>query len=150
MKTWQSWLVITAGVLLAAHTSAGILYSSVGSLVLAVLLISFFNTVLRPVLVLFTLPFIIFSLGLGLVFINAALLKLVAWIVPGFEVLTWVSAFWGALVIGITHFFANQKLGGKQEGKPRVNVSFQRHGPHARKSPRPARERISGEDVIDI
>jgi putative membrane protein len=94
-------------VLLAAFTSSGIDFDSGATLILVVFLLSLFNLILKPVLVLFTLPFIIFTLGFGLWIINALLLLLVSELVPGFYVDSFLSALWGSLVISMTSLITN-------------------------------------------
>mgnify|MGYP006193178387 FL=1 len=93
--------------LLAAFTSSGIDFDSGATLILVVFLLSLFNLILKPVLVLFTLPFIIFTLGFGLWIINALLLLLVSELVPGFYVDSFLSALWGSLVISMTSLITN-------------------------------------------
>jgi putative membrane protein len=56
-------------------------------------------------LVLFTLPFILLTMGLGLVVINALLFLLVGRLVEGFSVGGFWSAFWAAVIVGLTNFF---------------------------------------------
>ncbi|HXQ79778.1 MAG TPA: phage holin family protein, partial [Opitutaceae bacterium] len=67
------WLVLALGVVIATHLIPGIHCSDLGALIAVVVLLSFFNAILKPVLVLFTLPFIIVTMGLGIVVINAIL-----------------------------------------------------------------------------
>jgi len=94
-------------VLLAAFTSSGIDFDSGTTLILVVFLLSLFNLILKPLLVLFTLPFIIFTLGFGLWIINALLLLLVSELVPGFYVDSFLSALWGSLVVSMTSLITN-------------------------------------------
>lgn len=108
----RSWALIALGVLIAAHTSEGISYNSTGSLVLAVLLVSLLNVFLRPILMLFTLPFIILTLGVGLVVINALIIWLTGAIVPGFHVATFWSALWAAVVVALCTLLVNLLIGG--------------------------------------
>jgi putative membrane protein len=56
-------------------------------------------------LTLISIPLIIITLGLFLIVINAALLKFTAWLVPGFFVADWLSAFFGSIIISIVTFF---------------------------------------------
>jgi putative membrane protein len=103
----QNWVLIALGVLLAAHTSSGIRYDDGASLVLVVLLFSLFNLVLKPLLVFFTLPFIMVTFGLGIWIINAVVLMFVSELVPGFHVASFSSALWGAFVISLTSLVVN-------------------------------------------
>ena len=65
------------------------------------------NTYLRPFVVLLTLPINILTLGLFTLVINAAMLKLVSWLIPAFHVEGFWTAIGGALVISIVSFLLN-------------------------------------------
>jgi len=99
------WAVSALGVLIAAAVIPGISYDEGSDLVIVVLLLSFLNAFLRPILVLFTLPFVIFTLGFGILFINALLFMLAAHLVDGFHVAGFLSAFFGALIVGLVSIF---------------------------------------------
>ncbi len=105
-----SWLLIALGVFLSTYTSSGIEYESWGTLVAVVIVLSILNLFLKPLLVFFTLPFVIISLGLGVWLINAVLLMLAGKIVEGFHVASFVSALWGAFVISVTSMIANMVI----------------------------------------
>lgn len=97
------WLVLALGVTLATKIVPGIKCDDGMTLFIVVVLLSFFNAVVRPILVLFTLPFIVLTMGVGLVVINALLFLLVGRLVDGFLVDGFWSALWGALIVGITN-----------------------------------------------
>ncbi len=101
------WMVLALGVVIAAHVVHGIHYSDFGSLVLAVIVLSFVNAVLRPVLVLFTLPFIFVTMGLGILVINAFLFWIVGHLTGGFTVDGFWPALGGSLVLSVTSFVMN-------------------------------------------
>lgn len=126
-------MVLALGVAIAAHVVHGIHYTDFGALALAVVLLSFFNAVLRPVLVLFTLPFIIVTMGLGIVVINAFLFLIVGHMVDGFRVDGFWPALWGSVVLSLTNFAMSglMRSPGQRPPPPR--------GPGA-----------AGGDVIDI
>lgn len=73
----------------------------------AALLLGIFNAVLRPVLILLTLPISLLSFGLFILVINGLLLKLVAWMVSGFTVQGFWPAVFGALLISVTSWLLN-------------------------------------------
>ncbi len=73
----------------------------------AALLLGIFNAVLRPVLILLTLPLSLLSFGLFILVINGFLLKLVAWMVSGFTVQGFWPAVFGALLISGTSWLLN-------------------------------------------
>lgn len=89
-------------VFLASQIVPGIAVETVSAGVAAVILLAFLNAIVRPILYLFTLPFIILSLGLFMVVINALLLHLVAFLVKGFVVEGFWPSIWGALIISVT------------------------------------------------
>lgn len=104
------WSVLALGVALAAKIIPGIAYKDGETLLVVVLLLSFFNAILKPLLVLFTLPFILLTLGIGMLVINALLFFWVGRLVEGFHVADFWSALWGALIVSITNIVLNGLL----------------------------------------
>lgn len=90
-----------AGLWLAAHVVPGIAYDSLGSLLAAAFLLGIINAVIRPVLVILTLPITLITLGLFLLVINALTLELTAFFLRGFHVHGFWAAFWGALLVSV-------------------------------------------------
>lgn len=101
------WLVLALGVMLATKIVRGISCEDGGTLIAVVLLLSLFNAILRPLLVLFTLPFIVVTMGLGVVVINALLFLLVGRLVDGFHVAGFWSAVGGSLVVSVTNWLVS-------------------------------------------
>ena len=97
------WVVLALGVMLATKIVPGIACEDGPTLLAVVLLLNFFNAILKPLLVLFTLPFILFTLGLGVVLINALLFLFVGELVQGFVVNGFWSALGGSLVVSLTN-----------------------------------------------
>lgn len=95
------WLVTTVAVLAAAHVIPGIRYDNWGSLLGASLLLGIINAFVRPVLLLLSIPWIIFTMGLFIFVINALLLLFVAAMVQSFHVDGFWSAFFGSIIISI-------------------------------------------------
>jgi putative membrane protein len=106
------WLILALGVTLATKLIPGIRCDDGGTLVAVVLLLSLFNAILKPVLVLFTLPFILLTLGLGMIVINALLFLAAGRLVSGFHVASFGSAIGGALVISLTNLVLNRMTRG--------------------------------------
>lgn len=77
--------------------SHSVRFDSTGALVLSALLFGIAHAVLKPILVILTLPVTVLTLGLFLLVINALILMLVAWLVPGFH----VAGFWPAVGVGL-------------------------------------------------
>lgn len=105
-----SWLVLAVGVFLATKIVGGITCDSLPTLVAVVLLLGFLNAILRPVLLLFTLPFIVLTLGLGVVVINALLFLIAGNLVAGFHVHGFWPAVGGALVVSVTNLVLGRTL----------------------------------------
>jgi putative membrane protein len=104
------WIVLALGVVIATHIVPGIHCSDTQALVVAVLLLSLFNALLKPVLLLFTLPFIILTMGVGILVINAILFLFVGRLVQGFTVDGFWSALGGSLVLSVTSIVMNGLL----------------------------------------
>ena len=114
------WLVLALGVTLATRIVPGIRCDDGMTLIAVVVLLSFFNAILKPLLVLFTLPFILVTMGLGVVVINALLFMFVGRLVEGFFVAGFWPAVGGSLVVSITNLLLSAfvKGGGKKRGPP--------------------------------
>lgn len=104
------WLVLALGVALSTKIVPGISYDSGLTLLTVVLLLSFLNVVVKPILLLFSLPFIILSLGIGVWLINALLFYFVGRLVDGFHVAGFGAALWGALIVSLTNLILNRLL----------------------------------------
>lgn len=88
----KSWVIVAFGVLIASNTASGIHYDSYGTLLVVVILLSACNVFLKPLLMLFSLPFIILTFGIGIWVINALLFLFVGALVSGFYVDSFSSA----------------------------------------------------------
>ena len=97
------WTVLALGVTLATKMVPGISCNDTTTLFIVVVVLSFLNAVLKPLLVLFTLPFIVFTMGLGIVLINAFLFLLVSRLVEGFQVASFGWALVGANIVSVTN-----------------------------------------------
>ena len=103
-------LVLAVGVILSTKLVPGISCEDSNTLMIVVLVLSFFNAVLKPLLMLFTLPFILLSLGIGIWVINAILFYSVGRLVPGFHVTGFGSALLGSLIVSVTSMVMNRLL----------------------------------------
>ena len=104
----QSWLINTLAVLLAAYIVQGIHYEKPLDLLVASLLLGILNAVLRPIIMMLTLPLVILTLGLFMLVINASLLYFVGFVLrPHFYVEGFGPAFWGALLISLVSVILN-------------------------------------------
>ena len=95
-------LIVNAAALwVAAQLVPGIVVAGLTPLLLAALVLGLINAIVRPVLVILTLPLTLLTLGLFIFVLNAFCLWLTSRIVPGFEVQTFGAALLGALVVSI-------------------------------------------------
>ena len=108
MRGFLTRLVITAlGLWVASAIVPGVVILGWGNLFIAALLLGMANAFVRPVLLIITLPLTILTLGLFLFVLNGLSLALVAWLMPGFSVSGLWAATLGAIVVGLTSWFAN-------------------------------------------
>ncbi|HRE84473.1 MAG TPA: phage holin family protein [Opitutaceae bacterium] len=110
------WAVLALGVTLASEIIPGISYDNGRTLIAVVLVLSLLNAVLKPLLVLFTLPFILLTLGLGMVLINALLFLFVGRLIEGFHVAGFWSALGGAAIVSLTNLLLAQMMRGRPPG----------------------------------
>ena len=120
----KSLIASILAVLIASNTASGIYADSAEAFFVAVLLLGIFNIFLKPLLLLFSLPFIVLTFGLGIWIINAALFFLVGSMVDGFHVESFASALWGAFVLSLINFIGSIFFGDLK--KSRVTVKFNR------------------------
>lgn len=129
MRGFAFRLLITAlGLWAAALVIPGVHLAGIGTLVVAALLLGIVNAVIRPVILILTLPLTVLTLGLFILVVNGISLALVAWLVPGFYVSGIGSAILGAIVVGLTSWFASTFVGssGRLEHIRRVEVRGRR------------------------
>ena len=101
MKIIVRWLLLAAALLLVARLYSGVVVSSFGSAMIAAFVIGLFNTLLRPVLVLLTLPVTVLTLGLFLFVINALMFYFAAAVLGGFHVTGFGAALLGSLLYSL-------------------------------------------------
>ena len=101
------------GLWLAQKLVPGIQFDDSGTLLAAALLLGFVNAIVRPLVVFFTLPLTIVTLGLFLLVVNAAMLGLVAALLEGMHVAGFGSALLGSIVVGLTGWVASWYIGPK-------------------------------------
>jgi len=94
------WLVLVVGLYLVTRITP-ISYNSPKDLLWAALVLMVFNAIIKPILVFFTLPLVLLTLGLFLFIINAIILYCVPDLVPGFHVPGFFSAFIGSLILSL-------------------------------------------------
>ena len=95
------WLINTVALLAVAYLLPGVTVASFASALVAALVLGLVNAVIRPILILLTLPATLLTLGLFLFVINALMFWLVAEIVPGFKVSGFMAALLGSILYSV-------------------------------------------------
>lgn len=107
---WR-WAINAFALWVATLVFEGLRFTGVLPLVIASLVFGLVNAVVRPVLVLLTLPLTVVTLGLFILVINALLLMLVAAVVPGMLLGGFWTAFFAAIFIAIISYLTNRLIG---------------------------------------
>ncbi len=95
------WMLLAAALLLVAHLYPGVKVSSFGAAMAAALVLGLLNALVRPLLVLLTLPVTLLTLGLFLFVINALMFWAAAWLLQGLEVNGFGAALVGSLIYSV-------------------------------------------------
>lgn len=122
------WLVLTAAVLASSWFLDGIRVSGFLPALLAAGLLGILNAVLRPLLIILTLPINILSLGLFTFVVNALLLKIVSALIPGFDVYGFWTAVFGAIIIGGVSWLLSLFIGGRGRVERYDSIDLKRRG----------------------
>jgi putative membrane protein len=101
MKLILRWLLLAAALLLLANLKLGVTVASFGAAMIAALVLGLLNTLVRPLLVLLTLPVTVLSLGLFLFVINALMFWSAAGVLDGFKVTGFGAALIGSLIYSL-------------------------------------------------
>ncbi len=104
MKIFLHWLIAAAAIGIAAYIIPGVTIDPISALIAAVVL-GALNLFIRPVLLILTLPITVITLGLFSLVINALLVLLAAYLVPGFSVASFWTAFLFAFVLAVINWF---------------------------------------------
>ncbi|MBK9360834.1 MAG: phage holin family protein [Rubrivivax sp.] len=101
LKLIVRWLLLAAALLLVANVDAGVSVAGFGAAMVAALVLGLLNTLVRPLLVLLTLPVTLLTLGLFLFVINALMFWAAASLLQGFNVTGFGAALIGSLIYSI-------------------------------------------------
>lgn len=113
-------LITGIAVFLAVMIVPGLEVDSVYAGLAAILVLTFLNVLIRPILFVLTLPLIVLSLGLFLIVVNAFLLELTAYLVKGFSVTGFWPAVGGAVVISLVTTILNAWTSDPRPQEPRA------------------------------
>lgn len=98
MKILVRWLLLAAALLLVTYLYPEVTVSGFGAAMVAALVLGLLNSLVRPVLVLLTLPVTLLTLGLFLFVINALMFWAASWLLEGFQVSGFLAALVGSLI----------------------------------------------------
>jgi putative membrane protein len=102
-------------VLCAAWLIPGLHVDTPATAIIAGIALGLVNAIVRPLLILLTLPLTLITLGLFIFVVNAICLALVAWLVPGFSISGFAAALVGALVISLVSWILSAILVDKKD-----------------------------------
>jgi putative membrane protein len=108
---WQfiiTWLATTVSLIVTASIVPGFAIVSFSSAVVGAAVLGLVNAVVKPILILFTLPLTILTLGLFLLVVNAIALGLVSYLTPGLTIAGFFPAVFGSIVLTIVSGLINQ------------------------------------------
>ncbi len=106
-------LITALGLWLATVVVPGVHIADNVTLIWAAVLLGVVNAIVRPLLIVLTLPITFLTLGFFLLVINAGMFGLVAWLLDDFQVSGFIPALFGAIVVGISAWFASGFIGPK-------------------------------------
>jgi putative membrane protein len=104
-------LIAALGLWLAAAVLPGVSYRGWLDLLLAALLLGLVNAIVRPIVFLLTLPLTILTLGLFLLVVNAAMIGLVALLLPGFMVSGLIAGILASIIVGVVSWIGGVVMG---------------------------------------
>jgi putative membrane protein len=107
MKWIVKIVVVALALLLAQQIVPGISVSSFATALIVALVLGVINLIIRPVLLILTLPITIITFGLFAFILNALLFWLAAALVPGFIVSSFLAALLGSIIVSVAHFIAD-------------------------------------------
>jgi putative membrane protein len=105
--------LVALGLWLATDWVPGVSIDTASTLILAGILLGVVNSIIRPIAILLTLPMTILTLGLFLLVINAGMVALVAWMLPGMHIPGFAAAFWTSILVSLVSFIGSWFVGGE-------------------------------------
>ena len=102
------WLANTLALFIVVNVVPHIYYRSFVTLLIAALVLGLLNAIVRPILYFLTLPLTIITLGLFLIVLNAIMLEITVWLVPGFQIAGFRWAIVAAIVLSLVSLVTNR------------------------------------------
>ena len=103
--------IAALGLWVASEILDGLVFESPAKLIVAGLMLGVVNAFVRPLAFILTLPLTVLTLGLFLLVLNAGMVSLVAWIVPGFEISGFWTAVGASLIVSLVSWAASSAIG---------------------------------------
>jgi len=103
--------IAALGLWVASEILDGLVFESPAKLIVAALMLGVVNAFVRPLAFILTLPLTVLTLGFFLLVLNAGMVALVAWIVPGFEISGFWTAVGAALIVSLVSWAASSAIG---------------------------------------
>ena len=130
------WLITTLAIMAVPYLSSGVKVDGFFSALLASAILGILNALVRPLLIILTLPLTIVTIGLFIFVINALLFEFAAAVVPGMHVDSFWSALWASIIVSIVSWILNSLIAGGagettvivRRGDRVVDMRQDRHG----------------------
>src|SRR3954447_26197680 len=104
-------LVTAMAALIASYLLPGVTINSGITAIVIALVLALLNTFIKPILIIFTIPITVLTLGLFLLIINTIIIKLAASLVHGFSVQNWWAAFWFSILLSVVTYIIEALIG---------------------------------------
>lgn len=119
------WGITSVSLWVASYVFSGLKFANLSALIVSALLLGFANAIVRPLLILLTLPLTLLTFGLFLLVINALMIMLVSALVSGFSVSGFWTAFFASIFIAVLSFLLGSfVLDGNPPVRPRKDGWF--------------------------
>ena len=119
------WGITALSLWVASHVFSGLKFADVSSLIVSALLLGFANAIVKPLLIMLTLPLTLLTFGLFILVINALMMLLVARLVKGFKVASFLTAFFANMFIGLLSIVIGSFVVG---GSPETTIQMPHSG----------------------
>lgn len=106
------WFITTIAVLIVPYLVSGVKVSGLGTALIAAAILGVLNALVRPILILLTLPLTVVTLGFFILIINALMFQLAGAVVPGLQVDSFWSAFFASLIVSLVSWIMNNAVAG--------------------------------------
>ncbi len=110
------WLITTIAIMVVPYLLSGVQVSGFGSALVAAAILGILNALVRPLIILLTLPLTLLTLGLFILVINALMFQLAGAITGGLHVASFWSAFFASIIVSIVSWVMSSVVGGPGEG----------------------------------